>query len=100
VLTRTAHFHFDYFQPARARHPLGNLPDLIQIKSHVFSNLRRSRRARPFPMIGPTKKWAFAHWCASTILALRHNSFRYQLYAAHMENTNQDALRQRAEDRL
>jgi len=51
-------------------------------------------------MIGPTKKWAFAHWCASTILALRHNSFRYQLYAAHMENTNQDALRQRAEERL
>jgi len=45
-------------------------------------------------MIGPTKKWAFAHWCASTILALRHNSFRYQLYAAYMENTNQDALRQ------
>src|ERR1700693_5790240 len=100
VLTRPAHFHFDYFQPARACHPLGNLPDLIQIKSHVFSNLRRSRRASPFPMIGPTKKWAFAHWCASTILALRNNSFRYQLYAALMENTNQDALRQRAEERL
>jgi hypothetical protein len=31
VLTRPAHFHFDYFQPARACHPLGNLPDLIQI---------------------------------------------------------------------
>jgi len=28
-------------------------------------------------MIGPTKKWAFAHWCASTILALRHNSILY-----------------------
>src|SRR5258708_21650777 len=52
------------------------------------------------PLIGPTKKWAFAHWCASTILALRHNSFRYQLYAAHMENTNRDASRQRGEDRF
>jgi hypothetical protein len=31
VLTRPAHFHFDYFQPARACHPLGNLPDPIQI---------------------------------------------------------------------
>jgi len=31
VLTCPAHFHFDYFQPARACYPLGNLPDLIQI---------------------------------------------------------------------
>jgi hypothetical protein len=36
-----------------------------------------------------TKKWAFAHWCASTVLTLRHNSFFYQLYAATMEKTNQ-----------
>ncbi len=36
----------------------------------------------------PTKKWAFAHWCASTILALRHNSIHHQLYAALSENTN------------
>src|SRR6267143_4034227 len=98
VLARPGHFHFDYFQPARARHALGKLPDLIQIKSHVFSNLRPSRRARQFPMIRPTKKWAFAHWCASTILALRHNSFRYQLYAAHMENTNRRGVWQMAED--
>ena len=45
-LPAPAHFHFDHFQPARACHPLGNLPDLFQIKSHVFSNLRPSRRAR------------------------------------------------------
>jgi hypothetical protein len=36
----------------------------------------------------PTKKWAFAHWCASTILKLRHNSIHYQIYAATLENTN------------
>src|ERR1700694_2918603 len=88
VLTRPTHFHFDYFQPARARHPLGNLPDLIQIKSHVFSNLRPKCRASPVPLIGPTKKWAFAHWCASTILTLRHNSIHHQLYAASLEKTN------------
>ncbi len=51
MLTCAAHLDFNYFQPARARHPLGNLPDLIQIKSHVFSNLRQNRRANPFPLI-------------------------------------------------
>jgi hypothetical protein len=40
-------------------------------------------------ILAPTKKWAFAHWCASTILTLRHNSFHPQLYAADLENTNQ-----------
>src|ERR1700704_5191967 len=100
VLARPGHFHFDYFQPARARHTLGNLPDLIQIKRHVFSNLRPKCRASPFPLIGPTKKWAFAHWCASTILTLRHNSIHHQLYAAHMENTNRETLPQRADGRF
>src|ERR1019366_1969004 len=45
VLARPAYLRLDYFQPARARHALGNLPDLLQIKSHVFSNLRPNRRA-------------------------------------------------------
>ena len=36
VLTRARHLNLDHFQPARARHPLGNLPDLIQIKMPCF----------------------------------------------------------------
>jgi len=34
------HFHFDYSSPLEPATRLGNLPDLIQIKSHVFSDLR------------------------------------------------------------
>src|SRR5208337_2426391 len=95
VLTRPANFHFNHFQPARACHPLGNLPDLIQIKSHVFSTLRPESSRQHSRKPAQTKKWAFAHWCASTILALRHNSIHLQLYAANLENTNQGGIPQR-----
>src|ERR1700690_2027590 len=49
MLARSEHFEIDHFEPARTRHPLRNLPELIFIKSHVFSNLIRNSRAEPAP---------------------------------------------------
>jgi len=57
VLARPGHFQFDYFQPARARHALGNLPDPIQIKS-MFSAICARAPRHAIPDDRPTKKWA------------------------------------------
>jgi hypothetical protein len=56
-------FDVRYFQSTRSRHAVCNRPHFLLIKRHLFSNLWLSRPANS----SPTKKWACAHWCASTI---------------------------------
>ena len=58
-------------KPARTRHPLRNLAEACPYQKPCFQRLTSGISA---PNPSPTKKWAFAHWCASTILTLRHNS--------------------------
>ena len=76
--------------PVRSKPPtVREVPDLIQSRP-CFQQFD-ARTAAPIhsSLSSQTKKWAFAHWCASTVLTLRHNSIHCQLYAANMENTNQ-----------
>jgi len=53
-------------------------------KAIFFSNYACRRRVKP----GPTKKWACAHWCASTIPRTTTQQFSCQLYAWEWEKTN------------